>query len=362
MMQVQSKKNAIRKGFIVKKILNVIAIVAGTFGILGQTVYSSEVKTSASIWKATYSALDADKAADFCRDTLGMEDIPVTDPDLREGHRWLRFGSDGTEIHFVTAKSEQQRSYLNSLISSLDYDSDGFQDWMNTHVGVWVDDLSPIIRRLQKTNTPFLGPVLRADGLYQLYVRVEGAGFLEFDSLTIPEEDYLPLVRYWYELWAKGNSTDPKKVIRKTDAYGGRIGTYFDTVSEGWLEGEKILAITINWGSYLHAIELVYDSNFSVDYGAAIGPHTGTLKLSDGEYITNGIVCTKNVSMGLSEEAKVVSFIKFFTSNGRQEYFGESSNDCFYMIRSEGFEVVGLHGKSSYRIESLGLSFRPASQ
>lgn len=304
-----------------------------------------------------YQALDANLAADFCRDILGMKDIETDGIASSNSQRWLRYGADGVQIHFETVSSDSERNALSSFITALDYDVDAFHDWMHSHLGIWVDDLSPLIERLQSTNTSFLGPIKRADDLYQIYVRVEGVGYLEFDTLTIPEDEYLPLVKDWETQWSQ-SKPDAEKTIQKTDAHGGKAGTTFDSVTDGWLEGEKILAISVNWDSYLHGIELVYDSYFAVSYGQPVGGKLDTMSLEDDEYITNAIVCTKTIEDSNNSNAKVVSFVKFFTNKGQQKHFGQSSDDCYYMLYNGENEVLGIHGKASNRIDSLGLSFR----
>ena len=328
-------------------------------GMLPLKAYTFENEQTLDLQIKSYQVLDAQKAADFCRDKIGMTDVSDADSNLAGDQRRLRYGSSGVEIELVTAQSQEQRDNLSALLTSYDYDTSAFQDWMHSHVGIGIDDLSPLIKRLQSQNTPFLGPVRRADGLYQLYVRVEGLGYLEFDTITVPDQDYLPLVKDWHELWGESWREDPSKSIQKTDAYGGKAGDDFDSVVDGWLEGEKILAITLNWDSYLHAIELVYDSNFAVSYGKPVGGRTDTLLLEDGESINNAIVCTKSISDSPTSKTTVVSYVKFFTDKGQQKGFGESSDDCYYMLYNGEHEVLGIHGKASTRIDALGISFRP---
>lgn len=308
------------------------------------------------IWKVTYSSLDASASAAFCKDVLNMEEIPVTDPDLAAEHKWLKYGENGTEVHFVTASSQKQRNYLTTFIADIDYDMSSFTDWMNSHVGIWVDDLSPIIETLQDKGVAFLGPVRRADGIYQLYLRVPGAGYLEFDTGTMPDEDYLYLVKDWAEVWRDQADKARSELLYKTNLYGGKDGFAFDS-SEDWTLEDKIKTVRVNWGDYLHAITVEYNNNFSVTVGAELGENNGTLELEEDEHITTGTVCIKRLA-ALSS-AKLVSSVQFNTNKGRRLLFGDTSNDCFWLIWNKGnHEVVGLYGTASSDIHSLGFTFR----
>ena len=56
--------------------------------------------------------------------------------------------------------------------------------WMTNHTAYTVEDLTPIVTKLYGDNQPFFGPVLREDGVYQVYIRVPYAFYLEIDSAS----------------------------------------------------------------------------------------------------------------------------------------------------------------------------------
>ena len=55
-----------------------------------------------------------------------------------------------------------------------------------------VDELDPYLEKLLANKIPFLGPIRRGDGVFQLYFEVPGHLYLEFDSRRKPKVvDYI---------------------------------------------------------------------------------------------------------------------------------------------------------------------------
>ena len=65
-----------------------------------------------------------------------------------------------------------------------------FTTFMDNHGAILVDDLNPYLQKLTTNNIPFLGPVRRADGVYQLYIEIPGHMYLELDSKKTPNKIY----------------------------------------------------------------------------------------------------------------------------------------------------------------------------
>ena len=64
-----------------------------------------------------------------------------------------------------------------------------------------VEDLTPIVKRMLDDNVPFFGPVLRGDGVYQIYVKVPTFTYLEIDSANYDESLKAPTT--WKEQRAR---------------------------------------------------------------------------------------------------------------------------------------------------------------
>ncbi|WP_163832194.1 VOC family protein [Spartinivicinus ruber] len=141
----------------------------------------------------TYSVLDSKQAADFCINILGMDKISIPDPTLAKGRSWVRFPDSGLELHFVDAKTRYGHNKTKEFyqyIDALDQDMTVFTTFMDNHGAILVEDLNPYLTKLTKNNIPFLGPVRRADGVYQLYIEVPGHMYLELDSKKVPNKEF----------------------------------------------------------------------------------------------------------------------------------------------------------------------------
>lgn len=146
-----------------------------------------------SVRKMTFSSLDSIKSAEFCINMLGMEKMDIPDPTLAKGRSWVRFPDSGLEIHFVDAKNrygydEIKENY--QLTDKLDQNMTVFTTFMDNHGAILVDDLNPYLNKLTENDIPFLGPVRRADGMYQLYIKIPGHTYLELDSKKTPNKAF----------------------------------------------------------------------------------------------------------------------------------------------------------------------------
>ena len=144
------------------------------------------------VWKVTYSVIDAEKAADFCQNILGLQRIPIPDKTLAKGRAWVKFPDSSLELHFVEAKKwrygykEISKTYKE--IDQLDRDMSIFTTFMDNHAAIMVNDLDPYLKKLKAQKVPFLGPIRRDDGVYQLYIEIPGHLYLELDSRKKPSE------------------------------------------------------------------------------------------------------------------------------------------------------------------------------
>jgi len=155
---------------------------------------------SGTIHKMTLVVRDTEESEKFCIDVLGCERIVCPDGALhKRGIRWVRLPGTSnrnpelnSELHFIPISEgtpEQIRHWTDHKKFMDDQDRD-MQAWtcaMNTHVGFSVDDLTPVVAKLQQRRTPFFGPMLRADGVYQLYIELPYHHYLEVDARKYDE-------------------------------------------------------------------------------------------------------------------------------------------------------------------------------
>lgn len=154
------------------------------------SVVGQENSQKPTVWKMTYSVLDSKQAADFCVNMLGMENIVIPDPTLAKGRSWVRFPSSGLELHFVDAKTRYGYEKTKEYYQYIDQEMSVFTTFMDNHGAILVDDLNPYLKKLTANNVPFLGPVRRADGVYQLYIEIPGHMYLELDSKKVPNKEF----------------------------------------------------------------------------------------------------------------------------------------------------------------------------
>ena len=104
---------------------------------------------------------DLDEAKAFYGDYLGMEEIPRP-PTFTFDGAW--FVSEGTEIHMILAADTTAPAGLPPA-------GKGEQTGLATHFAFLVDDVYNMAERAQEMNVPIVGgPMLRGDGILQLYL------------------------------------------------------------------------------------------------------------------------------------------------------------------------------------------------
>jgi len=105
--------------------------------------------------------VDLDRSKAFYRDYLGMEEIPRS-PTFTFGGAW--FISEGTEIHMILAADTTAPAGLRP-------GGKGAETGLATHFAFLVDDVYKMAERAQEMNVPIVGgPILRGDGILQLYI------------------------------------------------------------------------------------------------------------------------------------------------------------------------------------------------
>ena len=143
-----------------------------------------------NIHKVTLICFTIEKAIhDFktiFEDEIELQEVPDKVLAAR-GIKWLRF-NDGerAEIHLIPAPASLKREFQfisrqENIVNPMD-EIYGFAD---THVGIYVPNLTEIINRVIKTNYMKYTLKQRADGMYQFYINIRGClEYLELDSIN----------------------------------------------------------------------------------------------------------------------------------------------------------------------------------
>lgn len=104
---------------------------------------------------------DLDKSKKFYGDFLGMKEIPRPSTFTFAGC-W--FVSDGTEIHLIKAADTTTQAGMPPA-------GRGEATGLATHFAFLVDNLPEMVERAKEMNVPIVGgPMLRGDGILQLYL------------------------------------------------------------------------------------------------------------------------------------------------------------------------------------------------
>lgn len=146
-----------------------------------------------SIDKLTITSLNIDDTVKELRLIFGrdIEEKSVGDKKLKKrGIRWFNFFD--IDLHIVPVKASNRAEFKNLYEAQLRIDRNSSDYGILSHLGVKVPDLTPYVAILRNNNIPY-EVILRGDGLYQLYIFLEGvipSFIIELDSkrLTLLDE------------------------------------------------------------------------------------------------------------------------------------------------------------------------------
>jgi len=146
-----------------------------------------------SIDKLTITSLNIDDTVKQLRLIFGRDinEKSVGDKKLnRRGIRWFNFFD--IDLHIVPVKASNRAEFKNLYEAQLRIDRNSSDYGILSHLGVKVPDLTPYVAILRNNNIPY-EVILRGDGLYQLYIFLEGvipSFIIEIDSkrLTLLDE------------------------------------------------------------------------------------------------------------------------------------------------------------------------------
>jgi len=146
-----------------------------------------------SIDKLTITSLNIDDTVKQLRLIFGRDinEKSVGDKKLnRRGIRWFNFFD--IDLHIVPVKASNRAEFKNLYEAQLRIDRNSSDYGILSHLGIKVPDLTSYVAILRNNNIPY-EVILRGDGLYQLYIFLEGvipSFIIEIDSkrLTLLDE------------------------------------------------------------------------------------------------------------------------------------------------------------------------------
>ena len=150
-----------------------------------------------------WTVLDHRQAAEFCVQILGMEEIIIPDQTLAKGRSWVKFPDSDIQFHFIGLDKALGNEHLRQdydYINQLDQDMSVFTAFMDNHISLRVDDLTPYLERLVTNDIDFFGPILRDDGFYQTYLAIPGYVYVELISETLDNSQGLFTVKTWEQV------------------------------------------------------------------------------------------------------------------------------------------------------------------
>ena len=100
----------------------------------------------------------------------------------RRGIKWFNFFD--IDLHIVPIKERNRAEFKRLYEAQLQIDRNSSDYGILSHLGIKVPDLTPYVAIIRNNNIPY-EIILRGDGLYQLYIFLEGvipSFILELDS------------------------------------------------------------------------------------------------------------------------------------------------------------------------------------
>jgi hypothetical protein len=162
---------------------------------------SAGARPVGSIHKMTLAVRNPAESVAFATKFLDCAELPVPDEGLSaRGVRWVRLPGGSPmcpagELHFIPSDVDQDlglrggvdlnndgvvsgdelvpisQAWFKQLVDECDEGMETWTVFANTHVGWFVDDLTPLVTRLAEAKVCFFGPVQRADGVVQVAAR-----------------------------------------------------------------------------------------------------------------------------------------------------------------------------------------------
>jgi hypothetical protein len=295
-----------------------------------------------------FTAVDADIAADFTRDVLSAEDEDFYESTLGKKQRWLAFEDSELNLRFSEAKDVKALKKHYDRIYRFDRGMTVYTDWMNTHGAIRVKDLYPAMKKLTEKGAKFLGPIKKDLGVYQIVVRVPGAGYLTLESTKKPMKEFRKRIINW-DLLVDVSRGEVANELFKGKSYGGTGGIPFDDSSE-IVGNDTIAYIEAEWNTSITKLNIGYQSGTRIKHGKKSGKLGKRYDLDKDEMITSVAICrTKFNEHGTVKGLLIVTTKRYmiFGTIKQGEY-------CTYSLFPKDSHVVGFYGSFGSKLDNIG--------
>jgi hypothetical protein len=154
-----------------------------------------------NIHKATLLCLEPEKAIKDLLIIFGkhLKEVKVPDKALSDrGIKWVMFPQSGEQIHLAPPNRKDFHKTLLRIMKKESTTPVLQNTLKESHVGILVPDLTPIVNRAVKNTSLELILNQRQDGMYQFYFNLPGCiDYLEVSSLVYDEkEGLLPVLDF----------------------------------------------------------------------------------------------------------------------------------------------------------------------
>lgn len=299
-----------------------------------------------------YKSLHPAKTAESAIQNLGLESVELSDNSLAATQRVVSFGENGSQIRFERPETMAEDIELSEQLSAINKDRDDFLTWTSANTAVSVDDLSTLLIKLQTSELLFIGPIKQGEGLYQLFIELPDAGYIEVTSSTLSKAEHQGMPIDWNQAWDQMESYGITSLPSRGGSVGGMDGRVFDTVAAN-LPNAVMSKIKFYYEGYLRGMHIEYESGASLSYGTMQGT-VHTLDITTGEQITRVLAC-KAQPEG-SDDFRV-SYLYLETAEDQHIAFGYtvSESACIALKPQVGHKVIGFYGLHDDQINSLGI-------
>jgi hypothetical protein len=223
-----------------------------------------------------------------------------------------------------------------------------YTDWMNTHGAIRIADLYPVMKKLTAEGVAFLGPIKKGLGVYQIVVRIPGAGYITVESTKKPTDEFRQRIVNW-DLLVDVSRGEVANVLFKGQSYGGKGGEAFDDSSE-IVGNDTIAYIEAEWNTSITKLNIGYQSGAIVEHGHTAGKLGRRYELKKDEMILSVAICRSEFNQHGTVKGLLIS------TTERSMIFGtiKQGEYCTYSLIPPNSHVVGFYGSIGSKLNSIG--------
>ena len=304
--------------------------------------------SEAGVEALLFTAVDADIAADFTRKILSARDEGFHNSSFGKKQRLIGFSDSELTLRFNGAKDSKALKMHYDRIYRFDRNMTVYTDWMNTQGAIKIPDLYPVMKQLTAEGTAFLGPIKKDRGVYQIVIRIPGAGYITVESTKKPTNEFRTRIVNW-DLLVDVSRGEVANALFKGQSYGGKGGAAFDDSSE--IVGNDTLAyIEAEWNTSITKLNIGYQSGALVEHGHTAGKLGSRYEIDKDEMILSVAICQTEFNDKSTVKGLLISTTKrsmIFGTIKRGEY-------CTYSLIPSNSHVVGFYGSIGSKLNSIG--------